>query len=155
MQHAHLGLRLPFEPMSTHSLFVLAVVAHQGRYLIVEERDGTFYLPAGRVEPGENLMAAIVRETIEEAGMLIGLRGILGIDHSSGAAGGKLRFCYVGYPAIAQPPKSQPDQHSRGAAWLTKDELERRPLRHPEVLDWITRWERNEPLLPCRSYSWG
>ena len=49
--------------MTSTTLVVLAVVAYEGRYLVVEERDGTFYLPAGRVEPGENLMAAAVRET--------------------------------------------------------------------------------------------
>ena len=39
--------------MTSTTLVVLTIVAHEGRYLVVEERDGTFYLPAGRVEPGE------------------------------------------------------------------------------------------------------
>ena len=38
--------------MSPTTLVVLGVVHHEGRYLIVEERDGTFVLPAGRVERG-------------------------------------------------------------------------------------------------------
>jgi phosphatase NudJ len=60
---------------------VLVVVPHDGRYLVVEERDGTWYLPAGRVEPGESLTAAAIRETAEEAGVTVGLRGLIGFDH--------------------------------------------------------------------------
>lgn len=119
------------------------------RYLIVEERDGTFYLPAGRVEPNENLMAAAVRETAEEAGILIGLQGLLGIEHEPH----RMRFCFVGYAAVNLSPKSKPDRHSRGACWLTKTELARRPLRHPEVLTWLERAERATALLPCAAYQ--
>jgi 8-oxo-dGTP pyrophosphatase MutT (NUDIX family) len=119
------------------------------RYLIVEERDGTFFLPAGRVEPNENLMAAAVRETAEEAGLLSGLQGILGIEHEPH----RMRFCFVGYAAVDMPPKSRPDRHSRGARWLTKAEIARMPLRHPEVLDWIERAERATALLPCAAYQ--
>lgn len=140
--------------MSGIVLVVLVVVPHEGRYLIVEERDGTFFLPAGKVEPGENLVAAAVRETAEEAGVLVGLRGLLGFDHS--CADGqhrKLRFAFVGYPALWGEPKRVPDQHSRGATWLSKAELQSLPLRHPEVLTWIERYEHASALLPCSAYE--
>jgi phosphatase NudJ len=143
--------------MTDTTLFVLAVVPHEGRYLVVEERDGTFYLPAGRVEPGENLMAAAVRETVEEAGVPIGLRGILGMDHAFSAgppARTRLRFVYVGYPAIDVAPKRVADRHSRGARWLRKEEIAALPLRHPEVLEWIARLEEGRPILPCIAYEW-
>jgi phosphatase NudJ len=143
--------------MTETSLAVLTVVAHEQRYLIVEERDGTFYLPAGRVEAGENLMAAAVRETAEEAGIAIGLRGILGVDHTWRAgppARMQLRFVFVGYPAILTPPKSRPDDHSRSARWLRRAELARLPLRHAEAIAWIDRFETGQALLPCRAYDW-
>jgi 8-oxo-dGTP pyrophosphatase MutT (NUDIX family) len=139
--------------MTHATLVVLGVVHHQGRYLIVEERDGTFYLPAGRVEPGEDLITAMLRETAEEAGTAIGLAGILGIEHSWSPDAMRLRFFFVGYPAILAPPKSRPDEHSRGARWLRKEELARLPLRHAEVLDWIERFESAPPLLPCTAYD--
>jgi 8-oxo-dGTP pyrophosphatase MutT (NUDIX family) len=137
------------------TLVVLVVVPHphDDRYLIVEERDGTFYLPAGRVEPGENLLAAAVRETAEEAGVGIGLRGLLGFDHEETPGRRKLRFAFVGYVAIDAPPKSRPDGHSRGAAWRTKAGLATLPLRAPEVLTWIARYESGGPLLPCSAYE--
>lgn len=135
------------------TLVVLVVVpddsAGERRYLIVEERDGTFYLPAGRVEPYENLMAAAVRETMEEAGVLIGLRGVLGFDHEPS----RMRFCFVGYAGIAMGPKSRADKHSRGARWVTKEELRALPLRHPEVLEWIAKYEEAPALLPCLAYQ--
>jgi phosphatase NudJ len=143
--------------MTPTTLIVLVVVPHEGRYLVVEECDGTFYLPAGRVEPGENLMAAAVRETAEEAGTMIGLRGILGFDHEWSPLApprAKLRFVFVGFPALLTPPKARPDEHSRGARWVRKEELRRMPLRHQEVLGWIDRFERSGPLLPCDAYGW-
>ena len=143
--------------MTPTTLIVLAVVAHEGRYLIVEERDGTFYLPAGRVEPGEDLIAAAVRETAEEAGILIGLRGLLGFDHQwapGPTPRAKLRFAFVGYPTLDAAPKRHADRHSRGARWATKKEIARLPLRHPEVLTWIDRHESGLTPLPCRAYEW-
>lgn len=139
--------------MSETILVVLVVVPHEGRYLLVEERDGTFFLPAGKVEPGENLIAAAVRETAEEAGMLIGLRGMLGFDHS--VVDGhhkKLRFAFVGYPGMGEPKRTA-DHHSRSAGWFTKSEIQELPLRHPEVLTWIERYERATALLPCAAYE--
>jgi 8-oxo-dGTP pyrophosphatase MutT (NUDIX family) len=139
------------------SLFVLVVVPDvaRRRYLVVEERDGTYYLPAGKVEPGENLIAAAVRETAEEAGVIVGLRGLLGFDHDweRKATRMRLRFVFVGYLAVASAPKSVPDRHSRGASWVTKDELRALPLRHPEVTTWIERYERANVLLPCGAYE--
>jgi len=129
-------------------LIVLVVVPHEGRYLVVEELDRTWYLPAGKVEPGENLIAAAVRETAEEAGVMIGLSGILAFDHEPR----RMRFVFVGYPALAIQPKSRPDHHTLGAAWKTKAELARLPLRHPEALHWIERYEAAKTLLPCSAY---
>lgn len=139
--------------MSELVLVVLVVVPHEGKYLLVEERDGTFYLPAGRVEPGENLLAAAVRETAEEAGIVVGLRGILGFDHADSGTSAKMRFAFVGYPAVVGEPKRVSDDHSRGAGWFTKAEVRRLPLRHPEVLTWIERFEAGAPLLPCAAYE--
>jgi phosphatase NudJ len=136
------------------TLVVLVIVPHEGRYLVVQERDGSWYLPAGRVEAGENLMAAAVRETAEEAGVLIGLRGLLGFDHESTEERCKMRFAFVGYVGLRMPPKSQPDQHSLGARWVTKAELATLPLRAPEVLTWIERYEAATSLLPCSAYTW-
>jgi phosphatase NudJ len=48
--------------------FVLVVVRSEDRYLMVQERKHgqLWYLPAGRVEPGETFVKAALRETLEE-----------------------------------------------------------------------------------------
>lgn len=145
-------IRIPHDrSMGVTVLVVLVVVPHEGKYLIVEECDGTFFLPAGRVEPGESLIDAAIRETAEEAGVRIGLRGLLGFDHSDR----RMRFTFVGHPATLGAPKREPDRHSRGAAWFTKAEIQKLPLRHHEVLTWIERHERSTALLPCAAYVHG
>ncbi|MFM2287453.1 MAG: hypothetical protein RL684_596, partial [Pseudomonadota bacterium] len=48
---------------------VAAIVERDGRFLCVEERiNGRLVLnqPAGHVEPGEDFIAAVMRETLEE-----------------------------------------------------------------------------------------
>ncbi len=141
------------------SLFVLAVVPFQteerpARYLVIQERDGTFYLPAGRVEPGENLVAAVVRETIEEAAQLVGVLGLLAIDHELLAPERfRMRFVFACYRGVDLPPKTAPDHHSRGAAYLTRAEIAKLPLRHREVLSLIDTYESGRPLLPTGAYD--
>ncbi len=137
------------------SLFVLGVFSHEGRYLVVQERDGTWYLPAGKVEEGENLVAAVVRETLEEAGQLCSISGLLGFDHWWGGEGvAKVRFVFAGERAVRSPPKAVADQHSRGAAWLTRAEIGRLTLRDGEVLTWLDRRASAAVLLPTRAYEW-
>lgn len=145
--------------MQQASLFVLAVVPFdltrgpQARYLVIEERDGTFYLPAGKVEPGENLVAAVVRETIEEAKQLIGVLGLLAVDHADRGDRLKLRFVFAGYRGVVLPTKTEPDHHSRGAAYLTRAEIATLPLRHREVLDFIDAFESGRALMPTGAYD--
>lgn len=135
-------------------LIVLVVVPDgHGRYLIVQERDGTFFLPAGKVEAGENLMTAAVRETAEEAGVAVGLRGLVGFDHYWHRERGKLRFCFAGYQAIQGTPKQKADEHTLGARFATVEEIATLPLRSPEVLDWIRLYESGG-LLPMENYAW-
>ena len=141
------------------SLFVLAVVPFlpketPARYLVVQERDGTFYLPAGRVEPGENLVAAVVRETIEEAKQLVGVLGLLAIDHDVIAPDKfRMRFVFACYRGVDLPPKDYADEHSRGAAYLTRAEIAKLPLRHAEVLSLIEAYESGRPLMPTGAYD--
>ena len=134
------------------TLVVLVVVPDgHGRYLIVEERDGTFYLPAGRVDKNEDLLSAAVRETAEEAGVGIALLGVLGFDHEPK----RMRFCFVGYPSTNITPKSTSDHHSRGASWLTLAELRQKPLRHHEVVEWIEKYERPRPGFVVTKTEWS
>ena len=52
--------------------FVLVAVRRGDLFLVLQERKHgqLWYFPAGRVEPGEDLITAAKRETFEEAGQI-------------------------------------------------------------------------------------
>jgi 8-oxo-dGTP pyrophosphatase MutT (NUDIX family) len=114
--------------------FVLVVVRHDDRFLLVHERKHgqLWYLPAGRVEPGEDLVTAARRETLEESGVEVTVDGVIRVEHSPRPDGARLRVIFSARPA-AVAVKSAPDSESLGAAWVRLDELVRHPLRGAEV----------------------
>ncbi len=64
---------------------VAVVVEQDGRYLMVEEKDEmvaglVFNQPAGHLDPGEGLLEAALRETLEETGWEVELTGVVGIS---------------------------------------------------------------------------
>jgi phosphatase NudJ len=127
--------------------YVLGVVEHEGRFLFVQERKHgqSWYLPAGGVEPGETLEQALVRETLEEAGVRVAPTRLLAIEPCwfAGERGpmSKWRFVFLARPVGATAPKSTPDRHTLCARWLEKRELGGYRWRDPEVLRWIARVE--------------
>ena len=108
------------------------VVVQRGQqFLLVHERwrDQEWGLPGGRVEPGEEIMHAAVRETKEEAGIAVRLDGILCIEHSVRLSTSRVRVIFTGTALDDAPPKSVADEESLGAAWLSIEDMERRRLR--------------------------
>src|SRR5258706_16145689 len=96
--------------------FAVVVVRRADRFLLVRERKHgqTWYLPAGRVEPGETLSAAACRETMEEAGIAITLTGVLRIEHSLIVGGARIRAIFLPQPSDDRPPKSEGDAEAPG-----------------------------------------
>ena len=65
--------------------FSLVMCRHPqtGAFLLCQEFAGQgFWMPGGAVDPGETFTMAAVRETKEEAGIDIELKGILAVEHS-------------------------------------------------------------------------
>lgn len=123
------------EPLPTW-FFVLVVVRKGDRFLLVQERKHgqLWYLPAGRVEPGERLADAAHRETREEAGIAIDLGGIYQVQHTPFPDGTcRVRVVFGATPRDDAPPKSAPDEHSLQAGWFTLSEMAELPLRGTEV----------------------
>lgn len=115
----------------------LTVVQSNGRFLLVKERKhgGGWYLPAGRVEPGETLQEGAIRETMEEAGLAIRLTGIHHIQYTPQIDGScRLRVIFLGVPAADDAVKQKPDEHTDGADWFTLEEVRKLPLRGYEVI---------------------
>jgi hypothetical protein len=65
--------------------FSLVVCRHPstGHYLLCQEfGDQGFWLPGGAVDAGETMTSGAVREAMEEAGVLVTIKGILNVDYS-------------------------------------------------------------------------
>jgi 8-oxo-dGTP pyrophosphatase MutT (NUDIX family) len=111
--------------------FALVVVRRGGSFLLVHERKHgqLWYLPAGRVEDGETLVQAAIRETLEEAGIPIRITGVLRIEHTPFESYSRVRAVFLGEPTDDTPPKSVADDESLEAAWVTLPELGSYSLR--------------------------
>jgi ADP-ribose pyrophosphatase YjhB (NUDIX family) len=110
------------------------VIERDGQYLLVQERQpkahGQWNLPAGKVDVGETIEQAAIREAKEECGYDVKLdRNLLtihlGIErpvlHAFAAhiTGGQLQFL--------------PDE-IMDAQWFTRDEINRLDLRSPQFI---------------------
>src|SRR5262245_27987495 len=138
------------EPIPTW-FFALVVVRKGDRFLVVQEHKHgqLWYLPAGRVEPGEGLCAAAVRETLEETGVPVVLEGVLKVQHTPHPGGfTRVRVIFLARPADDTPPKSVADGESLQAAWVTLDELDRLPLRGKEVARLLREVAAGMPVAP-------
>lgn len=125
------------EPMPAW-FYALVLVRRGDEFLLVEEKDhgGGWYLPAGRVEPGESLTAAALREVREEAGLDVRLEGVHRIEHTALRDGGaRVRVLFAAVPIDDRAPKSEPDEHTLRADWFTVAAARTLPLRSAEVSD--------------------
>lgn len=131
--------------------FVLVVVRRGNQYLLVHERKfgQTWYLPAGRVERGEDFSETAHRETLEETGVPIVLEGILRLEYTPEPNGeARARVIFAARPADNTPPKSIPDEESLGAAWFTLEEIETLPLRGEDALQIFRHVDQGGPIYP-------
>ncbi len=127
---------MPSDPDVT----VAAVTETAGRFLVVEERIKNRLVlnqPAGHVERGETLYAAVVREVREETAWRFEPAALLGIYLWRNPANGHrtLRFAFTG--AVCDHDAGQKlDRGIVGTHWLTPGDLEQRTahLRSPLVL---------------------
>lgn len=134
-------------------MFALVVVRKGNRFLLVHERKHgqRWYLPAGRVEAGETFPEAAKREVLEEAGVPITLDGILRVEHSPRSDGSaRMRMIFLASPTDDTPPKSEPDEESLEARWVTVEEIEELalPLRSPEVIRLFEQVQRGVTIMP-------
>jgi phosphatase NudJ len=140
---------MPRDPVPTW-FFVKVVVRQADRFLLVQERrfNQPWHVPAGRAEPGETLLAAALRETLEETGVPVELDGILRVEHSPHPDKAYLGAIFLAHPAADVPPKSVPDEESLGAGWFTLEEAQRLALREQDVLELLRYAGQGGPAYP-------
>lgn len=109
----------------TPSVCVGAVAVDDGRLLLVRRRNepglGSWSVPGGRVEPGETVQEAVVRELLEETGVegvctgLIGVVERIGDDH---------HFVILDYAVeILAPAPPQAGSDALDARWVALHEV--------------------------------
>ena len=117
---------------------VAAIVERDGRFLLVEEhtdRGQLFNQPAGHLDPGESLVRAVARETLEETACTFEPTGLLGVYqyHSGADDVTYIRFAFTG--RISAPEAGRPlDTGIVRAVWLTPQEIRREAARHRSPL---------------------
>jgi ADP-ribose pyrophosphatase YjhB (NUDIX family) len=129
---------------------VATVIEREGRFLLVEERDKSsgqlvFNQPAGHLEPGESLSAAALRETLEETGWEIALRGLLGIALYRAPGNGKTYFrtTFLGEP-LRRHDEAVLDADIHSVHWLDYEAIRANSgrMRSPLVLAAIEQYRR-------------
>lgn len=109
---------------------VATVIENQGRFLVVEEESlSASYLvinqPAGHVEANETLIAAAIRETLEETAWhveITHLQGIYTYTPPNDPDCTYYRFCFTA-TAINHDASRTLDTGIHRAVWMTLDEL--------------------------------
>ena len=118
---------------------VAAIIEHRGRFLLIEEvtrRGPMLNQPAGHLEPGETLTAAVIRETLEECAHHFEPESLLGIyHHCQGTDTGLtyMRFAFAGH-TIGHEPERALDEGIIGYAWLSLEEIRASQARHRSPL---------------------
>jgi len=134
--------RNPNMPDKIH-LTVATVIEQDQRFLMVKEtRNGQQVInqPAGHVEPGEDILQAALRETMEETGWRGTLTSFLGISTHFAPASGVTyyRMSFAAKPEYFND-RAVIDPDIDMALWMSLDEIkaQQESLRSPMVLSCI------------------
>jgi 8-oxo-dGTP pyrophosphatase MutT (NUDIX family) len=140
---------------------VAAIVEQDGRFLLVEEEttDGLrFNQPAGHLDAGESLVAACVRETLEETAYAFTPTELVGVYQWLRPQGDLtyLRFAFAGKVGAHETARVL-DTGIVRAVWMSRDEIEASVERHrsPLVLQCVQDYlkGRRFPLELIRHYG--
>ncbi len=142
-------------PVPTYT-FALAVVKSGRKVALVRaKKDGIAWsLPGGRVNEGEELLAAARRYAAAELGVPVELEGILRVQHTLVDGGeARLRVCVVARPADDRPLKTLADEHSLVASWYTREQLASLSLKSDDVKRFVDL-ALDGPVYPVSLLSW-
>jgi len=135
---------------------VAAVVEDKGRFLMVEEETEfgrVFNQPAGHLEKGEDLVSAMLRETLEETAWEVEPESLIAVYRWPHP---RLDITYLRFAFAARPVKHHAarelDEGILAAHWLDLDALRENRERHrgPQVWQCIDDYLHGESIpLSC------
>ncbi|XP_064473053.1 8-oxo-dGDP phosphatase NUDT18-like isoform X2 [Ornithodoros turicata] len=131
-----------YKPIVKKSVtYIVAAVAvnEKGEVLMMQEAKsscaGTWYLPAGRMELGENILDAVKREVNEETGLDFEPTSLLMVESAQGQW---YRFVFVGNILGGElKTVARADSESLQASWI--DDISQLSLRCKDILPVIER----------------
>ena len=108
-------------PPLRHVCFSLVAVQHERKFVLVHEKEERgWWLPGGGVDVRDTLPSTALKETEEEAGAVVELRGVLRVEHTLAPGGSgcqytrrqvRMRAIYSAAPVDASAPlKTVPDK---------------------------------------------
>lgn len=122
---------------------VAAVVEREGKFLIVEElaeEQIVYNQPAGHLDPGESLVDAVIRETLEETAWQFRPEALVGIYQWTSPRNNitYLRFGFSGQ-CLQHSPDRTLDTEIQRVLWLSREELlaKGEQIRSPMVLQLV------------------
>ena len=132
----------------------------EGKWLAVKETGGRgWWVPGGLVDPPESFFEAAIRETQEEAGIDVELKGILRTEYNINGGYQRMKLVFYAEPIDQnQKPKSVADYESDEARWVTLQELvemksQKPGWRGPELYEWAKYIEDGGTIYPLHSFD--
>ena len=141
---------------------VATIVPNAGRFLLVEEEiRGQMLInqPAGHLEPGESLVNAACRETLEETGWDVRPDCLVAVQQWVHPRYGRhfVRFTFAATPLVHHADRALDDGICE-VLWLTRGEIAAASdrLRSPLILSSIDAWLGGQRLpLSALDYTGG
>jgi len=122
-------------------LTVATIVMQDNRFLMVREMNNgraVINQPAGHVEAGEDVVAAAVRETLEETGWHVALKNFVGIYQYQSPANGVTYYRLVfTATAISIDTQHSLDPDIDEVLWMSIDDIRNSNLRSDLVIQCI------------------
>jgi phosphatase NudJ len=142
-------------PTPTWTFALVVVKSGRKVALVRDPKDGVAWsLPGGRVEAGEELLAAARRMAAAEVGVPVELEGLLRVQHTLVDGGeARLRLCVLARPADDRPLKASADEHSLAAQWFTREQVPTVALAGRDVKQFVDL-ALDGPVYPLSLLTW-